>query len=82
MKTIAEIGSERLKNVIIADKKQEPSKVLSLINSDVSHVLSSFMELSPKGVTSEVDIDEHGIKFIIVANAYRMKEFGCLPDNY
>ena len=41
MKTIAEIGNDRLINVLVKDKNQSPARIINILKSEITNVISS-----------------------------------------
>lgn len=79
MATIAEIGTNRLINVLVRDKNQSPARTLAILKSEITSLLESYLELD-----DEVDIkmeQERGrLTFKISAIAVRVKDFGTVID--
>ena len=79
MATIAEIGTNRLINVLVRDKNQSPARTLAILKSEITSLLESYLELD-----DEVDIkmeQERGrLIFKISATAVRVKDFGTVID--
>lgn len=79
MKTIAEIGSTRLFNVLVKDKNQSPARILNILKSEISNVLSSYAELDDE-IKIEMKTERGRISFEIKAVANRIKDFGQIVD--
>ncbi|MEG1499597.1 MAG: hypothetical protein RR400_00785 [Clostridia bacterium] len=79
IKSVLNNNIERLKNVLVEDKKKNPEKVLSIINSDVRNAIENYVELFDDGIKSDFFIDENGVNIIIKIKGQRMKEIGFLP---
>ena len=45
MPTIAEIGTNRLMNVLVRDKNQSPARTLSILKSEITSLLECYLEL-------------------------------------
>ena len=58
MRTIAEIGTDRLINVLVKDKNQSPSRIINILKSEITNILSSYLELDDeKQVAEQADND-------------------------
>ena len=79
MKTIAEIGSTRLFNVLVKDKNQSPARILNILKSEISNVLSSYADLDDE-IKIEMKTERGRISFEIKAVANRIKDFGQIVD--
>lgn len=79
MATIAEIGTDRLINVLVRDKNQSPARTIAILKSEITSLLESYLELD-----DEIKIrmeQEHGrLTFKISASAVRVKDFGTIVD--
>ena len=79
MKTIAEIGSTRLFNVLVKDKNQSPARILNILKSEISNVLSSYADLDDE-IKIEMKTERGRVSFEIKAVANRIKDFGQICD--
>lgn len=79
MKTVAEIGSTRLFNVLVNDKNQNPARILNILKSEITNVLSSYAELDDD-IQIEMKTERGRIAFEIKAVANRIKDFGQIYD--
>ena len=79
MKTIAEIGNDRLINVLVKDKNQSPARIINILKSEITNVISSYAELD-----DEIEIGMTTVRgrvcFEIKAVATRIKEFGQIAN--
>ena len=79
MKTIAEIGNDRLINVLVKDKNQSPARIINILKSEITNVISSYAELD-----DEIEIRMTTVRgrvcFEIKAAATRIKEFGQIAN--
>ncbi|MCI6572845.1 MAG: cell division topological specificity factor MinE [Firmicutes bacterium] len=79
MKTIAEIGNDRLINVLVKDKNQSPARIINILKSEITNVISSYAELD-----DEIEIRMTTVRgrvcFEIKAVATRIKEFGQIAN--
>ena len=53
MQKLAEIGSDRLVNVLVKDKNINPQKTLSILKSEITSLLESYLELD-----DEIEINQ------------------------
>lgn len=72
-------GADRLKKILTVDKRQDPTKLKRLIESDIKNVLVQYLELDDLGVECDIDVDADGIHLNIYARAKRAKIIGTLP---
>ena len=72
-------GADRLKKILTVDKRQDPTKLKRLIESDIKNVLVQYLELDDSGVECDIDVDVDGIHLNIYARARRAKIIGTLP---
>lgn len=79
MKTIAEIGNDRLINVLVKDKNQSPSRILNILKSEITDIISSYAELDDE-ITVAMRTERGRITFEIKATAARIKDFGQIVD--
>jgi len=66
-------GADRLKKILTVDKRQDPTKLKRLIESDIKNVLAQYLELDDLGVECDIDVDADGIHLNIYARAKRAK---------
>ena len=70
-----DVVCNRLRNILIKDKQQNPRKVLMLISADVRNLMQSYVEFGgASGVYSDVKITPNGLEFDIRVICKRMKE--------
>lgn len=79
MKTVAKIGNERLVNVLVKDKSQNPAKVVNLLKSEITEILSSYTELDDE-IIIIMKTERGRISFEIKAVANRIKNFGQIAE--
>ena len=79
MKTIAEIGNDRLVNVLIRDKNQSPSRILNILKSEITEIISSYAELDDE-IKINMTTERGRISFEIKAVANRIKDFGQIAE--
>ena len=79
MKTIAEIGSNRLFNVLVKDKNQSPARIINILKSEITNIISSYAELDDE-VQVQMKTERGRILFEIKAVANRIKDFGQIVD--
>lgn len=79
MKTIAEIGNDRLINVLVRDKNQSPARILNILKSEITKIISSYAELDDEIIVL-MKSERGRIMFEIKAVARRIKDFGQIID--
>ncbi len=79
MITVAEIGSHRLKNVLIKDKNHSPSRLRNILKSEITEILKSYVELDDE-IELKLDEERGRLLISIKATAIRVKEFGTILD--
>lgn len=78
MNTIAKIGEERLQNVLLKDKKQNPKLILNLLKSEIANVLEHYMELSM--LNADMDFKDGFFCFSLNAKARHIKNIQVLKS--
>lgn len=79
MRTLAEIGADRLVDVLIKDKNASPSKIINILKSEITNIVSSYMELDDE-IQVKLEPCKGRLKFEIVVLATRVKEFGKIAN--
>ena len=79
MKTIADIGNDRLTNVLLKDKNENSTKVMNLLKSEITEILSSYTELDDE-INVVMKTKRGRISFEIKAVANRIKNFGQIAE--
>lgn len=79
MITVAEIGRDRLKNVLVKDKNHSPNRLRNILKSEITEILKNYIELDDE---IELKLDEERGRLLISvrATAIRVKEFGTILD--
>ncbi|MBO4412679.1 MAG: cell division topological specificity factor MinE [Clostridia bacterium] len=77
MQKLAEIGSERLVNVLVKDKNINPHKTLKILKSEITAVLESYLELDDE-ICIKVEEEKGRLSFKISATAIRIKNYGTI----
>lgn len=73
------VCNERLKSVLINDKKDNPNKILNVLKSDILYVLKNYMEITSDNLDVNISIDGLGVYNItILANVRRLKTLNCI----
>ena len=77
MQKLAEIGTNRLVNVLVKDKNINPHKTLKILKSEITAVLKSYLELD-----DEIEIKCEEVRgrlvFNISAAAIRIRNYGTI----
>lgn len=80
MKTIADIGANRLKRVLYEDKKKSPEKICMLIKSDIYPFLENFMEVNKDSLLVKIKPLPNGTYDVSInLNAENIKMFNLIP---
>ncbi len=58
----------RLKNIIVADKKENPDKIERLLKSEIINVLKNYFEITSEDVSLSILINDDG-KYDLQINA-------------
>lgn len=79
MKTIAEIGSDRLNNVLVRDKNESPAKLINILKSELNNLFNSYVELDDI-IDIKMITTQGKINFEIKIKAVRIKEYGKVAN--
>ena len=74
--SIAQIGENRLKKVLVQDKEQNPERLKDVLRSDIQNVAVCYMD----DVSTNVDVlpSDDGVIFNVVIKCKRVKSIGVL----
>mgnify|MGYP002523013513 CR=1 FL=1 len=74
--SIAQIGENRLKKVLVQDKEQNPEKLKDVLKSDIQNVAVCYMD----DVSTSVDVlpTDDGVTFNVTIKCKRVKSIGVL----
>ncbi len=73
------VCTERLRNVLINDKKDNPNKILNVLKSDILYVLKNYMEISSDDLDLNINVTSVGTyKITILADVTRLKTLNCI----
>ncbi|MBR2468240.1 MAG: cell division topological specificity factor MinE [Clostridia bacterium] len=71
----------RLKNILVADKEENPMRVINVLKSDLLCILKNYMEINGDDLDISLTVDEKGM---FVFNAYskfrRLKNLGAIRN--
>lgn len=74
-------SEDRLKSILVADKEENPMRILSVLKSDILNTLKNYMEISADDLDVSITINEHG-QFVF--NAYsvsrRLKNLSAIIE--
>jgi septum formation topological specificity factor MinE len=79
MRTIAEIGNDRLINVLVRDKNQSPARILNILKSEITEIFNSYAELDDE-ISINMTTERGRVSFEIKAIANRIKDFGQIAE--
>ena len=73
------VCTERLRNVLINDKRDNPSKIINVLKSDILYVLKNYMEINSDDLELDISVTSIGTyKITILANVNRLKTLNCI----
>ncbi len=73
------VCNERLKNVLVIDKKDNPNKILNVLKSDILYVLKNYMEINNENLEVNIAVTQLGTYNItVLANVSRLKTLNCI----
>ena len=74
--SIAQIGENRLKKVLVQDKEQNTEKLKDVLKADIQNVAVCYMD----DVSTNVDVlpSDDGVIFNVVIKCKRVKSIGVL----
>ena len=74
--SIAQIGENRLKKVLVQDKEQNPEKLKDVLKADIQNIAVCYMD----DVSTNVDVlpSDDGVIFNVVIKCKRVKSIGVL----
>lgn len=71
--------AERLRNVLVSDKKDNPNKILNVLKSDLIYVLKNYMEITCDDMDLTIQVTNTGTYTIsMMANVKRIKTLNCI----
>lgn len=62
------VVDDRIKQMLINDKKENPNKVVGLLKSEIFYVLKNYMDIRIEDIYFDIGIDNNG-KYQITLNA-------------
>ncbi len=73
-KELQVVASERLKSVLVQDKKENPIKIINVLKSELLYVLKNYMEVTPEDIDFDIVVNAEG-KYIVnfQAKVHRLK---------
>lgn len=73
------VCNERLKNVLVIDKKDNPNKILNVLKSDILYVFKNYMEINNENLEVNIAVTQLGTYNItVLANVSRLKTLNCI----
>ncbi len=71
----------RLKQILVADKEENPLRIINVLKSDLLNTIKNYMEINNNDLDVSITIDEYGF---FVFNAYakvrRLKNLGAIVE--
>lgn len=75
-------GEARLKQILVADKDENPIRIINVLKSDILNVLKNYMEISNSDLELNITCDEFGFfVFNSYCRARRLKSLGAIIEN-
>lgn len=74
--SIAQIGENRLKRVLVEDKQNNPQKLCEVLKSDFKNVVDCYVEDAV--IEIQPSQSEEGVVFDVIIRCTRVKSFGVL----
>ncbi len=73
-KELQVVASERLRGVLVQDKKENPLKIINVLKSEILYVLQNYMEISAEDMDFDIAVNSAG-KYVVnfQANVNRLK---------
>lgn len=78
MKSISQVGENRLSRILAGDKNQSPERFCELLKSDVKMLMENYAELSGD-IEIELEAVNDEFVFVVKCKAVRMKTLGIIP---
>lgn len=78
MKSITEVGENRLSRILAGDKNQSPERFCALLKSDIKMLMDNYAELSGD-IEIELQAVDDEFLFVVKCKAIRMKTLGTIP---
>ncbi len=73
------VCTERLRNVLINDKKDNPNKIINVLKSDILYVLKNYMEINSDDLELNINVTPTGTyKITVLADVNRLKTLNCI----
>lgn len=79
MRTLAEIGANRLVDVLVKDKNESPARIIGILKSEITNILCAYAELDDE-IEVKMQSFRGRLKFEITAVATRVKDFGHIAN--
>ena len=69
------IGEERLKNILISDKKQNPERMVKIIKSEMLYLLRNYFELCDEDLSVSIAVNSsnmYDVNINFLANSLKV----------
>lgn len=71
----------RLKNVLVKNKEDNPSKIKNVLKSEILYILKNYMEISAENLDLDIFVDNNGYyQLQLLAKARRIKPASSFVD--
>lgn len=75
------LSENRLKNILVADKEENPLKVIQVLKRDLLDTLKNYMELNGEELDVTITVDEYGFfVFNSYARVRRLKNLSAITN--
>lgn len=71
--------ANRLRQVLINDKRMDPSRLQEVLKNDIYEVLYQYMDIEPSAVKTRVDIEDGEYILRCKVRSKRIKVMGFVP---
>lgn len=72
-------NGSRLRQVLINDKRMDPSRLQEVLKNDIFEVLYQYLDIEPSAVKTQVDIEDGEYVLRCKVRAKRLKVMGFVP---
>ncbi|MBR7091276.1 MAG: cell division topological specificity factor MinE [Clostridia bacterium] len=72
-------NGSRLRQVLINDKRMDPSRLQEVLKNDIFEVLYQYLDIEPSAVKTQVDIEDGEYVLRCKVRTKRLKVMGFVP---
>ncbi len=74
-------SEQRLKQILVADKEENPLRIINVLKSDLLNILKNYMEINADDLDVSITVDEYGFfVFNSYAKVRRLKNLGAIVE--